>query len=231
MVLWKKKVNGWPPDDPPKVSGTTIKGIETFGDREKKEYQDSLKLYKEGLNNIKIANNTSGYKHSFWFHPKLGLYERGNNITPFDNWDGNIEQARAAVTHINSRGSWAQDEKTLDILNAKNKPIKIAVGAGDSEGWYGLPVYKKPTGNGLFKPIAKVPTIKPNIPTELPKLPMRPQPQGNVELQNTGYTWVGVKKKPDGTRFIYDRSGKTDKTVIIDDNRIGFEHYIKKLYE
>jgi hypothetical protein len=93
-------------------------------------------------------------------------------------------------------------------------------------------IYKKPTGNGLQPQLSKVPIIQPEQTSSYIKFRSPTTlPEGNVELQNTGYTNVGMRKKPDGTRFIYDRSGKTDKTVIIDDNRIGFEHYIKKLYE
>jgi hypothetical protein len=187
MALWKKKIKDWPPDDPPKSNGTTLKGIETFGDREKKAYNDSLNLYKTNPN------------------PKYGFNKP--NYNPILTKDG------VPVSFIDEY--WDND---------KIKPIAITIGDGKA-------IYKKPTGNSLVRPIAKVPTINPNIPTELPKLPIRPLPQGNVEVQNTGYTNIGMRKKPDGTRFIYDKSGKTDKTIDISDNRIGFEEYIKKLYE
>lgn len=122
-------------DDPPYLF------VDDKNDARYKAYSDSLSLYKEGLENIKIADNSSGHKHTFWDHPKLGLYERGNNISPFLDWDGNIEQARAAQVETSNSERY---EKTRKILNDKNKPIKIAVGAGDSEGWYGLPIYAKP---------------------------------------------------------------------------------------
>lgn len=134
------------------LSGPTIRGkqypkgtIVTNDPELYKRNQDSLRLYKQGIENEKIANNSSGYKNTFWNHPDLGIYERGNGITPFLDWDGDITQARAALVYSGVRDDEFQDNASRRLLNAKNKPIKIAVGDGDSEGWYGLPVYAKPT--------------------------------------------------------------------------------------
>jgi hypothetical protein len=267
MALWKKKVNGWPPDDPPKGSGTTIKGIETFGDIEKKSYNDSLRLYNYSIQagtditnaladgydkdydptirakmhkkNVKFYTNTLVTPQYTFKEPKFGT------ITPFgqkekedlyffkklneDMLANNDYGMGMAVSSEN--GAKTELKYTNQFINNLKNPIKPVLYLRSAE-LPGIPLYKKPTGNGLQPQLSKVPIIKPELQTSYIKFrPPTPLPEGNVELQNTGYTTIGIKKKPDGTRFIYDRSGKTDKTVIIDDNRIGFEHYIKKLYE
>jgi len=122
--------------------------------------------------------------------------------------------------------------KSGHFNNKGIEPTELMFVWGNSDGLNYIPWYQKPTGNGLVPQLSKVPIIKPELQSSYIKFrPPTPLPEGNVELGNTGYTTIGVKKKPDGTRFIYDRTGKTDKTVTIDDNRIGFEYYIKKLYE
>ena len=231
MALWKKKVNGWPPDDPPKGNGTTIKGIETFGDREKKSYKDSLSLYKMSNefidNNNQLARNFENWRN-------FGNYANGVhwNITP--EQDIEYKKFETIAENLNKvRGNLDKNMFSIvDKTGIKQSEDRNALSLDDASKNITLKLFRKPTGNGLIPQLSKMPIIKPEVQSSLIKFrPPTPLPEGNVELQNTGYTTVGVKKKPDGTRFIYDRSGKTDKTVIIDDNRIGFEYYIKKLYE
>jgi len=257
MALWKKKVTGWPPDDPPKGNGTTLKGIETFGEREKKNFQDSLSLYNTSKWNAFTENERDPthlrkisyipYENMPNLNGVLANFEIGDMSYSYGSIPTLFEDGKVTATNSEHLISNQEEYNALmgmqinnkedfwKLINKNIRPIGYDVyqsifDDGRIFNQYSLK-YKKPTGNGLYKPIAKVPTIKPNIPTELPKLAMRPQQEGNVELQNTGYTNVGMRKKPDGTRFIYDKSGKTDKTVTIDDNRIGFEEYIKKLYK
>lgn len=227
MALWKKKVNGWPPNDL---------------ERERKLYNDSLILYKNSIDQLKlnyngineaIKNKTSDFK----VIPYTGVFA---NDAHYDN-----KALSNSINPISTLGI-----RTLNII------------PDDPKYYPWINIYKKPTGNALkqaklknnstknndgvvtkgngttikgietIPQLSKVPIIQPETQTSYIKFrPPTTLPEGNVELQNTGYTTIGIKKKPDGTRFIYDRSGKTDKTVIIDDNRIGFEHYIKKLYE
>ena len=78
----------------------------------------------------------------------------------------------------------------------------------------------------------KMPIIKPEQQSSLIKFRSpTPLPQGNQDLPFGNYTQIGMKIKPDGTKFIYDRLGRTDKTVTIDDPRIGHEYYLDELFK
>lgn len=290
MALWKKNINGLPPDDPPK---------------EQKLYNDSLELYnhyKKTIEGERLTNKTSYLakpqgptyfkidkpvfpspkekineynsfsanrikNYSFdkhWnnakndYNRKVKEYELAKNINRFTNKQGDYTGNLFGASSMFVGGYPALMSNNISPIGYTN------IYATETA----IPIYKKPTGNALkqqknklinnlntspnieykknyypnrietifqrkpLSELSKVPIIKPEPQSSLIKFrPPTPLPQGNVELQNTGYTSIGIKKKPDGTRFIYDRSGKTDKTVTIDDNRIGFEYYIKKLYE
>jgi len=226
MPLWRKQP--WP-DDPPKGNGTTIKGIETFGDRAKKEYQDSLNLYKFTDWHNNMMSEISG-------KPTIILSKRYQNISKKD-WEKHYNESLKwgeEYAKVSNTGAvhWKRNDGSVDPYPTYNRHIAPSgYNETSTHGDY-IPFYKKPTGNGLKPQLSKMPIIKPELQSSYIKFrPATPLPEGNVELQNTGYTNVGMRKKPDGTRFIYDKSGKTDKTVTIDDNRIGFEYYIKKLYE
>jgi len=184
------------------ISGPVIKGrqfpkgtIITNDPDTYKANQDSLKLYKKGLENIRIANNPSGNRIGFWQHPDLGLYERGNGVTSFEEWDGNINQAKPAI--ISEVGE--VDNVSRRILNAKNKPIRIAVGSGDSEGYYGLPVYKKPA-EMVYEPFINKMQLKGLPVSELPVPQMKNMPD-RIEMDSrkgAEYKGINVSHYTDG---------------------------------
>jgi hypothetical protein len=268
-MKWKKQSIGWPPDDPPKGNGTTIKGIETFGDREKKSYNDSLRLYNYSIQagtditnaladgydkdydptirakmhkkNVKFYTNTLVTPQYTFKEPKFGT------ITPFgqkekedlyffkklneDMLANNDYIMGMAVSSEN--GAKTELKYTNQFINNLKNPIKPVLYLRSAE-LPGIPLYKKPTGNGLQPQLSKVPIIKPEQQSSLikfrPPTPT-PLPKGNQDLPFGNYTQIGMKIKPDGTKFIYDRLGRTDKTVVISDPRIGIEYYIDDLFK
>jgi hypothetical protein len=306
MALWKKKVNGWPPDDPPKGNQATNDSLQLYNLAKNFGRENHATKYisntgnkyafsnKESLERMKYhidhcgrnelipiydltkksgiyptgyyqLTDTEGYypaykkptgnsvnSDGYDFQKEQELYH--DSLTTYNNYNARIEylipkwkdpqtgeeqhklydeSKKMFPTNDKLRVSYGDNILATNIINTKDEDVGQDIINSHVENFYLMSsLFKKPTGNSLRQQIPKIPIIKPEL--QIPTLkfkPPTPLPEGNVELQNTGYTTIGIKKKPDGTRFIYDRSGKTDKTVIIDDNRIGFEHYIKKLYE
>jgi hypothetical protein len=257
-MKWKKQSTGWPPDDPPKGNGTTFKGIETFGEREKKNFQDSLSLYNTSKWNAFTENERDPthlrkisyipYKNMPNLNGVLANFEIGDMSYPYGSIPTLFEDGK--VTATNSEHLISNQEKYnalmgmqinnkedfWKLINKNIRPIGYDVyqsifDDGRIYNQYSLK-YKKPTGNGLQPQLSKVPIIKPELQSSLIKFrPTTPLPKGNQDLPFGNYTQIGMKIKPDGTKFIYDRLGRTDKTVVISDPRIGSEYYIDDLFK